>query len=96
MDQLDLANVIMSPYAEHRQTCSFERVILYSGWLIYDTRRVRYLPEQVVHVPRPPEKDALDEIAAEQEGKHEYLDLAGMLGSIKDHVYSIMISGVVA
>lgn len=52
-------------------------------------------PNKVVHVPRPPEKEALDEIAAEQEEKHDYLDLAGMLGSIKDHVYSVMVSGVV-
>jgi len=31
MDQLDLANVIMSLYVEHRQTCPFKRVILYYG-----------------------------------------------------------------
>lgn len=61
MDQLDLADVIMSLYAGHRQTCSFERVILYFGWLRYDTRRVRYLLEKVLRqfgfvqtVPRHP------------------------------------------
>jgi hypothetical protein len=48
LNQLDLAGVIMSMYAEHRHICSFERVNLYSSWLRYDTRRVRYLPEWVL------------------------------------------------
>jgi hypothetical protein len=46
--------------------------------------------------PEATREEALDEIAAEQEGKHEYLDLPGMLGSTKDHVYSVMVSGAVA
>lgn len=49
MDQLDLTGVIMSPYVEHCQTCLFERVNLYYGWLRYGTRRVRYLSEWVLH-----------------------------------------------
>jgi len=48
LNQLDLAGVIMSMYDEHRHICSFERVNLYSGWLRYGTRRVRYLPERVL------------------------------------------------
>jgi len=34
-------------------------------------------------------------IAAEQEGEHEYLELSGRLGRIRDHVLSVMGSGVV-
>jgi len=48
MYQLDLTGVIMSPYAEHCQTCPFERVSLYYRWLKYGTRRVRYFPERVL------------------------------------------------
>jgi len=45
MNALDLTDIVMTPYAEHRQTCPFERVNLYSGWLRYGNRMVRYLPE---------------------------------------------------
>lgn len=48
LDQLDLAGVIMSSYIEHHQTRLFEWVGLYSGWLRYSSRRVRYLPERVL------------------------------------------------
>jgi len=48
LDQLDLAGVIMTPYGEYRVACSFERVSLYSGWLRYGNRKVRYLPERVL------------------------------------------------
>jgi len=41
MDALDL-------YAEHHVSCSFERVSIYSVWLRYDNRMVRYLPERVL------------------------------------------------
>jgi len=68
----------------------------YIWWFYSISHPCIILPDEVVHVPRPPEKEALDEIVAEQEGKHEHLDLVGILGSIKDHVYSVMVSGVVA
>nr|ABN08597.1 hypothetical protein MtrDRAFT_AC157507g6v2 [Medicago truncatula] len=37
----------MAPYGEHRQARQFERVNLYSGWLRFRERMVRYLPERV-------------------------------------------------
>jgi len=45
---LDLSTVFMSPYVEYRDICSFEHVNLYSGWLGYCTRKLRYLPDQVL------------------------------------------------
>ena len=61
MDALDLSSVVMVPYAEHREACSFECVSLYSGWLRYGYRIARYLSERVLHqfgyvktIPRHP------------------------------------------
>jgi hypothetical protein len=48
LDALDLASVVMTPNGEHHQACPFERVCLYSGWLKYGNRKVRYLPERVL------------------------------------------------
>ena len=47
LDALDLTRVAMAPYGEHRQAHPFERVSLYSGWLRFGDRMVRYLPERV-------------------------------------------------
>jgi hypothetical protein len=46
-------------------------------------------------VPRPPEREVIDEIAAQEDGHHGFLELGGRFGSIKDHVYDVMISGEV-
>jgi len=48
LDELDLLGVVMAPYGEHRQTCSFERISLYSGLLKNGNRKVRYLSEWVL------------------------------------------------
>lgn len=47
--------------------------------------------DKIVHVSRPPEQKALNEIVVEQ----GYLVLTGRLGRIIDHIYSVMASGVV-
>jgi hypothetical protein len=52
------------------------------------------LPVEDVQVPRPPKREALDEIVDEEDGEHGFLDLCGRLGHIKDHVYVVMSSGV--
>jgi len=54
------------------------------------------LPDQDGQVPRVPEHEALDEIVAEEDGEQGYFDLAGRLGRIRDHVYVVMFSGVIA
>jgi hypothetical protein len=54
------------------------------------------LPVEDVQVPRPPEREALDEIAAEEDEEHGFFDLFGRLGHIRDHVYVVMSSGVIA
>ena len=48
LDRLDLSGVVMAPYGEHREAHLFERVSLYSEWLRYGDRMVRYLPERVL------------------------------------------------
>jgi len=48
MDALDLTRVVMAPYGDHRQARPFERVSLYSGWLRYGDRMVRYLAKRVL------------------------------------------------
>jgi len=48
LDALDLTRVVMTPYGDHRQARLFERVSLYSGWLRYRDRMVRYLAERVL------------------------------------------------
>jgi hypothetical protein len=53
------------------------------------------LPNQEVPVPRPPEREAIDEIAAEDDGEHGFLELGGRLGRIRDHMYVVMSSGEV-
>lgn len=48
-----------------------------------------------VPIPRQVEQEALHEIIVEQEGEHGFLELTGRLGRIRDHVLSIVDSGVV-
>ena len=48
LDRLDLSVVVMAPYGDHCAAHPFERVSLYSGWLRYGDRMVRYLPERVL------------------------------------------------
>jgi hypothetical protein len=48
LDQLDLASVSMAPYVKYRHACLFKPVILYSRWLRYGARKVRYLSEQML------------------------------------------------
>jgi len=38
----------------------------------------------------------LDEIVAEEDGDQGYLELSGRLSRIRDHVYAVMSSGVIA
>jgi hypothetical protein len=54
------------------------------------------LPDMEVPVPRPPEREAIDEIVAQEDGEHGYLELSGRLGRIRDHMYVVMSSGVVS
>ena len=48
LDALDLTRVVMAPYGDHRAARRFEQVNLYSGWLRFGDRMVRYLPERVL------------------------------------------------
>jgi len=52
-------------------------------------------PKNDIHILRLFEHEAIDEIDAEQERDHMYLEQTGRLGRIRDHVLSVMGSGVV-
>jgi len=171
LDRLDLSGVVMTPYGDHRQARPFERVSLYTKWIRYEDRMVRYLPERVLRqfgrvqtilrhpvesappdtnlgeislrfqraldhaltpeqlgqhtihgveavdgyiewfyhlshshmilldmevlVRRPPEREVLDALAAQEDGEHGYLQLNGRMSHIRDHVYDVMSSGLV-
>jgi len=65
LDALDLTSVVMAPYGEPREARPFERVNLYSRWLRYGDRMVRYQPERVLRqfgrvqtIPRHPAESA--------------------------------------
>jgi len=171
LDALNLTSVVMAPYGEHREARPFERVSLYSRWLRYGDRMVRYLPERMLRqfgrvqtiprhptesaplvinlaeitnrfqhaldhvltpeqlghrtihgveavdgyiewfyhrshphmilldmpvlVPRPPECEVLDALAAQEDGEHGYLQLNRRMSRIRYHVYVVMSSGLV-
>ena len=61
LDRLDLSGVVVGPYGDHCQARPFDRVSLFSGWLRYGDRTVRYLTEWVLRqfgrvqtIPRHP------------------------------------------
>jgi hypothetical protein len=61
LDALDLTRVVMVPYGAHRQASPFQQISLYSGWLRFGERMVRYLSERVLRqfgwvqtIPRHP------------------------------------------
>jgi len=65
LDALNLTRVSMAPYGEHCQTHPFEWISLYSRWLRFRDRMVRYLPERVLRqfgrvqiIPRHPVESA--------------------------------------
>jgi len=171
LDALDLTSVVMAPYGEHREARPSEWVSLYSGWLRYGDRMVRFLTERVlrqfgriqtipihptesappvinfaeitnrflhaldhaltpeqlgycaVHgveavdgyierfyhrshprmilpdmsipMPRPPKREVLDALAAQEDGEHGYLQFSGRMSRIRDHAYVVMFSGLV-
>jgi len=63
----------------------------YIKWLYLISHPHMILPNQDVHITRPPEQEAIVE-----DGEQGYLDLARSLGRIRDHVYVVMSSGVIA
>jgi hypothetical protein len=68
----------------------------YNIWFYLISHPRMILPNQDVQIPRPPEHEALDEIAAEEDGEQGYLDLAERFGHIIDHIYVVMSSGLIA
>ena len=67
----------------------------YIHWF-YDVFHPRMiLPDIEVLVPTPPELEAIDEIAAQEDGEHGYLELSGRLDRIRDLVYAVISSGEV-
>jgi len=48
LDRLDLSGVVMAPYGEYRQARPFDRIRLFTGWLRYGDRTMRYMSERVL------------------------------------------------
>jgi len=46
-------------------------------------------------VPRPPERETIDEIASQEDRDHGYIELSGRLCRIRDLAYAAMSSGEV-
>ena len=64
----------------HRALYGVEALEGYIHWF-YDVSHPRMiLPDMEVLVPRPPEREAIDEIAAHEDGDHGYLELRVRLG----------------
>ena len=66
LDRLELSVVVMIPYGEHCEARPLERVSLFTRWLRYGDRTVRYMPERVLRqfgrihiIPRHPVEVAL-------------------------------------
>jgi len=52
-------------------------------------------PRVILHdipilVSRPPEREVLDALAAQEDGEHGYLQFSGRMSRIRDHVYVVM------
>ena len=65
----------------------------YIRWFYRVSHPLMILPPEDVQVLRPPEQEALDEIAAEKDRYQEYLELSGTLTHIRDHVYVVVPQG---
>ena len=72
-----------------------EAVDGYNEWFYLHSHPRMILPYIPVPVPRPPEHEVLDALAAQEDGKHGYLQLSGRMSRSRDHVYVVMSSGVV-
>jgi len=67
----------------------------YIHWF-YDVSHPRMIfPDMEVPVPRPPERETIDEIASQEDRDHGYIELSGRLGRIRDLAYAAMSSGEV-
>jgi hypothetical protein len=67
----------------------------YIEWFYYVSHPRMILPDMPVPVPRPPEREAHDARAAQDDGDLAYLQLSGRMTRIKDHIYVVMRSGLV-
>ena len=79
----------------HRAVHGVEAVDGYIEWFYHRSHPRMILPNMPVPVPRPPEREVLDALAALKDGKHGYLQLTGRMSRIRDHLYVVMSSGLV-
>jgi hypothetical protein len=68
----------------------------YIKWFYDHSHPCMILPDMEVPVPMPPEREALDARATQEDGDVGYLQLSGRMSRIRDHVYVVMSSGLVA
>jgi len=79
----------------HRAVHGVEAVDGYIEWFYHHSHPRMILLDMSVPVSRPPEREVLDALAAQEDGEHGYLQLSGRMSRIRDHVYDVMSSGLV-
>jgi hypothetical protein len=71
-----------------------ETTTVYMMWFSSISHPYIITPPEDVHIQRPSEQEALDEIVAEEQGDQHWVDMTRRLGCIRGHVLGI-IGGVV-
>jgi len=79
----------------HHVVHGMEEVEGYIEWFYHQSHPRMILPDMPVPVPRPPEREVIDALAAQEDGEHGYLQLSGRLSRIIYHVHDVMSSGLV-
>jgi hypothetical protein len=67
----------------------------YIEWFYRHSHPRMVLPDIPVPVSRPPEREVLDARAAQEDGDLGYIQLSGRMSRIRDHIYTVMRSGLV-
>ncbi|RHN40233.1 hypothetical protein MtrunA17_Chr8g0352541 [Medicago truncatula] len=69
-------------YAVH----GVEAVKGYIEWFYHQSHPCMILPDMLVSMSRPPEREVIDVVAAQDDGEHGYIQLSGRLSCIREHV----------
>ena len=67
----------------------------YIEWFYRVSHPRMVLRDMLVPVPRPPKREVLDALAAQEDGYLPYLQLSERMSRIRDHIYAVMRCGLV-
>jgi len=90
-----LDHALTSEQLGHHAFHGVEAVDGYIEWFYNQSHPRMILPDMLVPVLRPPNREVIDVRAAQEDGEHGYLQLSGRMSRIKNHVYVVMSSGLV-